>query len=367
LLPAKEKKTLVDIPITIDGQPGVAKGYYDERRGVNVIPDVIRETSNMFTAPTTVYSKGKSVGGPDEIEDKWTNRGYTATGKNLTKGVVAVDPSVYPLGTILRDASSGETFIAADKHGNDNPNVIDVYQPPSEYKPENRPRQFEVIGFEDNVGTTPDQIRAQLSKYDRASGGISPGAAKKAPKSESDTEKERLAIENARLDAMKKRAEIENIKVGQQADAAQVQKQVSDAQSTIDLTYQIENSPGFPSAVGFGIGKSVFGKDEPIAGTDRADTLAMINQLKGKQFLDSVAKMKGMGALSDAEGRKLEQAAARLDPNMSEAAFKKSLQEIRETLAKGIATKTGKPPESYVAPSGAENMKSDLQELINGR
>ncbi len=115
--------------------------------------------------PTTHYSQGRSVGGPDEMEDRWTNQGYTATGKNLTEGVVAVNPKVYPLGTILRDEDTGENFLAADRHGNDDPNVVDIYQAPGRYTRESKPRRLAVAGRLEKIPTTAEGVRRALADF----------------------------------------------------------------------------------------------------------------------------------------------------------------------------------------------------------
>jgi 3D (Asp-Asp-Asp) domain-containing protein len=83
--------------------------------------------------PVTTYSIPKSVGGADEMYDAGTARGVGSSENELAPGVVAVNPSVHPIGTIFKDADTNEVFIAGDKHGNKNPNVIDIYTPPSQY------------------------------------------------------------------------------------------------------------------------------------------------------------------------------------------------------------------------------------------
>ena len=115
--------------------------------------------------PTTSYSFGAAVGGPDEMQDKWTNRGYSATGKNLTRGVVAVNTSKYPLGTVFRDDDSGEVYIAADKHGNKDPNVVDIFREPDQYKPEKVNRNLRVIGNAGAVPKTPEGVQAVLDRF----------------------------------------------------------------------------------------------------------------------------------------------------------------------------------------------------------
>lgn len=115
--------------------------------------------------PVTHYSTGRAVGGPDESQDKWTNAGYTATGKNLTRGVVAVNPQVYPLGTILKDRQTGEVYLAADKHGNADPRVVDIYQEPDNYTREKGSRTFDVIGRVDKVPGDAAGVQRLLSTF----------------------------------------------------------------------------------------------------------------------------------------------------------------------------------------------------------
>lgn len=83
--------------------------------------------------PVTQYSLLASIGGADEMYDSGTAQGRGSSDNELAPGVVAVNPSVYPIGTIFKDADTGEVFVAGDKHGNANPNVVDIYTPPSQY------------------------------------------------------------------------------------------------------------------------------------------------------------------------------------------------------------------------------------------
>jgi 3D (Asp-Asp-Asp) domain-containing protein len=123
--------------------------------------------------PITTYSVGKSVGGTDETQDKWTNRGYTSTGRNLTPGTVAVDTKVYPLGTVFKDTNTGQVYIATDRHGNANPKVVDVYVPPSQYKAQSGSMNLAVVDTipKNQIPKTNDGIKSLLSEY----GEVPPG------------------------------------------------------------------------------------------------------------------------------------------------------------------------------------------------
>ena len=103
-------------------------------------------SQNEIIAPSTAYSFGKAVGGPDELQDKWTNKGYTSTGPNLVEGVVAVNTNKYPLGTIFKDSESGKVYVAADRHGNKDSSVIDFFQNPENYTGDRVNKRLSIIG-----------------------------------------------------------------------------------------------------------------------------------------------------------------------------------------------------------------------------
>jgi 3D (Asp-Asp-Asp) domain-containing protein len=99
--------------------------------------------------PVTEYSIPKRVlGGTqgDELYDSGTAQGKGSSDNELAPGVVAVNPSVHPIGTIFKDTDTNQVFIAADKHGNKNPNVVDIYTPPSQYKGASGQRNLVTIG-----------------------------------------------------------------------------------------------------------------------------------------------------------------------------------------------------------------------------
>lgn len=123
---------------------------------------------------TTAYSLGAAVGGPDEMQDKWTNRGYSSTGPNLVPGVVAVNEKVHPLGTVFRDVETGEHFLAADRHGNKDAAVVDIYAPPESYRETAaRGRNLVPVGRVDKVPRTPAGVREVLAGFGRVPEGPS--------------------------------------------------------------------------------------------------------------------------------------------------------------------------------------------------
>ena len=95
---------------------------------------------------------------------------------------------------------------------------------------------------------------------------------------------------------------------------------------SLDTIDQLNTSPGFESAVGT---SSIL---PTIPGTEKADFEAVLEKFQGQQFLTGVQQMRGLGTLTETEGKKITQAAAALSPSMSEKAFKKEMKIIENTL-----------------------------------
>lgn len=138
---------------------------------------------------------------------------------------------------------------------------------------------------------------------------------------------------------------------GSEADLAKqaAMKESAGASATeaLALMDKLEAHPGFKAAVGTSFAKTAEGVAGALpfvgeklgeaaanvqTGTDRRGAEAIINQLKGQAFLNAIQQLRGLGALSDAEGAKLQQAAARLDTTQSEADFKTALNDYRKIV-----------------------------------
>lgn len=108
------------------------------------------------------------------------------------------------------------------------------------------------------------------------------------------------------------------------------------ALSSID---ELKKHPGFQAAVGSGFDPHSWGSYNPftgqtLAGTSAAGFEARLKSLEAQVFLPMVQSLKGMGALSDAEGKKLAASIGALDPKMPESDFLASLNDIRNSLLK---------------------------------
>ncbi|EAO3617599.1 phage DNA ejection protein, partial [Salmonella enterica] len=126
--------------------------------------------------------------------------------------------------------------------------------------------------------------------------------------------------------------------VRQKAEIAKADRQASaqgavDTFSTaLDSLNEIEQSPGLSKAVGI---RSAF---PTVPGSDAANFEARLDTFKAQTFLPMVQSLKGMGALSDAEGKKLSDAVGALSPKMSEKAFRDSIGKIRNQLESKLST-----------------------------
>lgn len=126
--------------------------------------------------------------------------------------------------------------------------------------------------------------------------------------------------------------------VRQKAEIARADRQAA-AQGAVDMfstaldsLNEIEQSPGLSKAVGI---RSAF---PTVPGSDAANFEARLDTFKAQTFLPMVQSLKGMGALSDAEGKKLSDAVGALSPKMSEKAFRESIGKIRNQLESKLST-----------------------------
>lgn len=95
--------------------------------------------------------------------------------------------------------------------------------------------------------------------------------------------------------------------------------------STLD---RLAKHPGFTETVG----ATWRPGQRFVPGSNAANFDAELAAFKAQTFLPMVQQLKGMGALSDAEGKKLSEAVGALTISMSEGAFKESVDRIKTDL-----------------------------------
>ena len=142
-------------------------------------------------------------------------------------------------------------------------------------------------------------------------------------------------------------------KVQTQQQLQQTRQQAADsAAATFDQaigsTDRLLVHPGLEKSVGRA---SMF---PTIPGGDAANFEAELETLKAQTFLPQVAALKGMGALSDAEGKKMSDSVGALSVKMSQPEFKKSLERVQTTLAQAKQRALKNVPQAQAQPQQAQ-------------
>jgi hypothetical protein len=114
----------------------------------------------------------------------------------------------------------------------------------------------------------------------------------------------------------------------QQALQSQAQGRVAAFDSAVDTLDLLSKHPGKKAVVGTLSG----GVLSMVPGTDAAGFASQLETFKAQTFIPQVSALKGMGALSDAEGKKLTAAVGALDTKMKPAEFDASVARIKADL-----------------------------------
>lgn len=190
----------------------------------------------------------------------------------------------------------------------------------------------------------------------------------------------KIARENARISAMNaaiaregndlKRQEL-RLKIDDAVKARdeKIREKVATAEAgatnidnMLNTVQRILKNPSLDSVLGSLEGKAYYpnatlGMLNPGGdGDERADAIALIDTLGSQAFLAQIPNIKGMGALSNAEGEKLQSALQNLNRAQSEKQFRANLNEASRLLLKGrenISRASGVPlpkPDTPAAP-----------------
>ena len=151
---------------------------------------------------------------------------------------------------------------------------------------------------------------------------------------------------------MEGRATIANVPAAfrtQVASALNATKQTEGglAQGMYDAIVNLESHPGFKGAIGT---NALLGFGKGIGGTQSAGFLKELDTLKANLKLVNIKYLKGTGAISDAEGRTLENASTSLDPSLPESQFKTELERVKAILLKTRGDEINQNPD-YAKPS----------------
>jgi hypothetical protein len=122
---------------------------------------------------------------------------------------------------------------------------------------------------------------------------------------------------------------------------------------------RIKTNPRLDDVLG-----AVEGRIPALTSDESADAIALIETLTSQAFLAQIPIIKGMGALSNAEGEKLQAALQNLSRKQSEKQFRANLNEASRLLLKGrenITRATGVPlakPDTPAAPGARPPLSS---------
>lgn len=148
-----------------------------------------------------------------------------------------------------------------------------------------------------------------------------------------DRDANRINLENARYDRqlrqetndlkrqeIQQRIDVNNQKLQQKRNDlnAGYKDSINTLTTSMGTLNDILASPALKSITG------IRGAIPNVPGSDAADVQARLDTFKSQAFLSAVTAMKGMGALSDAEGKKLDAAVGSLQNSQSEEAFKRN-------------------------------------------
>lgn len=112
---------------------------------------------------------------------------------------------------------------------------------------------------------------------------------------------------------------------------ADLPRQTDNANAALQTIEAIRSHPGR----GFGTGST--GILPGVPGTQQRDFIALVDQAKGKAFLEAFNSLKGGGAITEMEGKKATDAIARLDRTQSETGFLKALDDLEAVIRSGVA------------------------------
>lgn len=119
--------------------------------------------------------------------------------------------------------------------------------------------------------------------------------------------------------------------VGKARGKAQVDlpRILDNANSMISLIDMIDKHPSKGLAIGVG------GIVPGIPGTGQRDFIGLVDQARGKAFLEAFNSLRGGGAITEAEGAKATQSIARLDRAQSREGWQQALKDLRAVVETG--------------------------------
>lgn len=125
---------------------------------------------------------------------------------------------------------------------------------------------------------------------------------------------------------------------------------IQTAKETVETVDKLLKHPGFEYLVGFGV---PFATSRLYSGTPIAGANALLEQIKGKTFLEAFQTLKGGGQITEQEGAKAQAALNRMSANISEKDFKEAAFDFTSSIQAAIdrASKSAGKPSVDIKPS----------------
>lgn len=142
---------------------------------------------------------------------------------------------------------------------------------------------------------------------------------------------------------------------------AEVESARFNIDNMLNTADRILKNPSLNSVLG-----SIEGRLPALLSDEESDAVALIDTLGSQAFLSQIPNVKGMGALSNAEGEKLQSALQNLSRKQSEKQFKENLNEAQRLMLKArknISTRFGVPETTPDTPA-VQPSTQDIDALI---
>lgn len=133
----------------------------------------------------------------------------------------------------------------------------------------------------------------------------------------------------------------------------------SNADNMLNTIERIKKNPALNDVLG-----SIQGRLPSVFSDEGSNAIELIDTLGSQSFLAQVGQIKGMGALSNAEGEKLQSALTNLSRKQGEKQFRENLDEAARLIKKGrenISKRTGVPlgaPDTPAAPGARKPLSA---------
>lgn len=111
---------------------------------------------------------------------------------------------------------------------------------------------------------------------------------------------------------------------------ADLPRVMGNAQQTLDLIDKIQNHPGRVASTGPIAGRA------PAIGGSQADFVSLMDQLKGKTFLEAFNSLRGGGAITEVEGAKATDALGRLSRVQTKEGFDDAMADLKAVIKRGV-------------------------------